>query len=158
VAGVSFALSGIVGTRLIQHMHAQTQRRFVQHCQRPNGHAALNAGVFNHRGRNAFTQHGCPFHHKRAKSAAGVKPAGVVHHNRDLAQRLHVIKGAGDRLVIGLFAADDFHQLHLVHRAEEMDADKFFGLALALAKPEMGSVDVLDAKNPPSPASARPPA
>jgi hypothetical protein len=71
---------------------------------------------------------------------------------------LHVVVGAGHGFVVGLLAADDLHQRHLVDRAEEVDADELVGLGAGLARPVIGRVEVLLAKKPPSArAWARPP-
>ena len=110
-------------------MHAQGQRGFVQHGQRAHGQAGLHGGVFNGGGGDAFAQHGGAFHHKGAEGAAGVETARVVDHDGHFAQGLHVVEGAGHGFVVRLFAADDLHQLHLVHGAEEVDADKLLGPA-----------------------------
>ena len=124
---IGLAFSGKVGLGLFHHMHAQRHGGFVNHRQRAHGHAALQAGVFNRGGGDAFRQHGHTFHHESAKHPAGEKAARVVHHNRDLADGLHIVKCAGHGFVVGLFAADDLHQLHFVDRAEEVDADEFLG-------------------------------
>jgi hypothetical protein len=116
-----------VGAGLVQHVHAQRECGFVQHGQRAHGHAGLDAGVLDGGGRNAFAQHGRAFHHKGAEGAAGVEAARVVDHDGDLAQGLHIVKGAGHGFVVGLLAADDLDQLHLVDRAEEVDADELLG-------------------------------
>ena len=108
-------------------MNAERQRRLIEHGQRPDRHARLDAGVFNRGRRNAFAQHSRAFHDKSAKGAAGVKTARVIDHNRDFAERLHIVKGACHGLVVGLPPANDLDQFHLVHRTEEMDADEFFG-------------------------------
>ena len=124
---VSLALGLEVGTGLFHHMQAQTQGGLVQHRQRPDRHAALDSGVFYDCGWNALAQHGRTLHHKSAKHAAGKEAACIVHHDRDLAYGLYIVKSAGHRFVTGLFAANDLHQFHFVHRTEEMDADEFFG-------------------------------
>ena len=62
----------------------------------------------------------------------------------DLADRLHVVEGARHGLVVGLLAADDLDQLHLVAPGEKKwRPTKFSGRALALARPLIGSVEVL---------------
>ena len=105
-------------------MQAQAECSFIQHGQRPHRHAALDAGVFDHRGRDTFAQHGSTLHHKGAEHPAGEEAARVIDHDGQLANGLHIVKSTGHGLVIGLRAADDLDQLHLVDRAEEMDADK----------------------------------
>src|SRR5690606_790597 len=54
----------------------------------------------------------------------GEEAAAVVHHNGDLADLLHVVEGAGQGVIGGFLAHDDFNQLHLVHRGEEVQADE----------------------------------
>ncbi|MCY1535150.1 hypothetical protein D9M68_705430 [compost metagenome] len=122
--GVGLALGGKVGTGLVEHVNRERQCGLVQHGQGPHRHAGLHGSVFNHWRGNAFAQHGSAFHDEGAEGAAGVETARVVHHDGQLAQRLHVVVGARHRLVVRFLAADDLHQPHLVHRAEEMDADE----------------------------------
>src|SRR6202035_4739748 len=62
-------------------------------------------------------------------AAVGEEAAGVIYHNRRLADHAHVIQRGGERDVAGVLADDDFHQHHLLDRREEMDADE---LALVL--------------------------
>ena len=135
---VGLAFGGKVGPGLVQHVDGQRQRGLVQHRQRAHRQADLHGGVLDHRRRNALAQHGRAFHHVRAEGAAGVEAPRIVHHDRQLAQRLHVVVGACHGLVVGLPAADDLHQLHLVHRAEEVDADKLLRPAAGLGQPADG--------------------
>ncbi|MCY1170416.1 hypothetical protein D9M73_104860 [compost metagenome] len=129
-----FTFGGEVGARLVEHMHAECESGFVQHRQRSHGHAGLHGGVLDHGCRNAFAQQGRALHHKSAKGAAGVKTARVVDHDGHLAQRLHIIEGACHGFVVGGLAADDLHEFHLVHGAEEMNAHEFLGMCTGLCQ------------------------
>ena len=122
---IGLAVCRKVGHGLLHDVHAQREGSLIEHGQGTHGHAALNPRVFNGGCRNAFAQHGRAFHHEGSKYPAGEKAARVVDHNWNLANGLHIVKSTGYRFVIGLFAANDFYQLHLVHRTEEVDADKF---------------------------------
>ena len=87
---------------------------------------------------------------KVPNTRTGEEAARVVDHDRRLADVLHVVEGARHGLVVGLLAPDDLHQLHLVHRAEEMDADEFLRRAgWPWPGRVIGRVEVLDAKKPP---------
>ena len=62
-------------------------------------------------------------------AAVGEEAAGVVDHDRRLADHAHIIERGGERDVAGVLADDDLHQHHLLDRREEMNADE---LALVL--------------------------
>ena len=124
---VGLALGLEVGARLLHHVQAQVQGHLIHHRQRTHRHAALHGRVLDCRCRDAFTQHRNAFHDKGAEDPAGEETARVVHHDRHLADRLHIVKGARHGFIVGLLAANDLDQFHLVDRAEEMDADEFFG-------------------------------
>jgi hypothetical protein len=65
--------------------------------------------------------------------------------DRGLLDLQHVVEGARQGGVVGLLATDDFHQRHLVHRAEEVQADEFLRLRRRLGRPVIGRVEVLEA-------------
>ena len=73
--GVAAALGRKICPGLLHYMQAQAERGFVQYRQRPDRHAALNAGVFYHRSRDAFAQHGRTLHDKGAEHPAGEEAA-----------------------------------------------------------------------------------
>ena len=54
----------------------------------------------------------------------GEEAAAVVDDDRGLADGQRVVEHAGQRLVRGLLALDDFDQRHLVDRREEVDPDE----------------------------------
>src|SRR5690606_5794972 len=60
--------------------------------------------------------------------------AAVVHYNGDLADLLHVVECAGQGVIGGILAHDDFHQLHFVHRGEEVQADEVIRLGGGLCQ------------------------
>ena len=76
------------------------------------------------RGCTPSGQHRDAFHHVGAEDAAGVEAAAVVDDDRRLADLQHEVEAARQRLVAGVLADDDLHQRHLVHRAEEVQADE----------------------------------
>ena len=102
---VGTALGAVVGARLVEHVDRQRERGFVQHSQRAHRHACLQPSLLHLRRGNALAQHGRAFHHEGAEHAAREEAARDVHHDGDLAERLHVVEGAGDRQrcpVVGL--------------------------------------------------------
>src|SRR5690606_32839627 len=64
----------------------------------------------------------------------GEEAAAVVHYNGDLADLLHVVECAGQGVIGGFLAHDDFHQLHFVHRGEEVQADEVIRLGGGLCQ------------------------
>jgi hypothetical protein len=127
----------------VQRQAQQTD--LVLQGQRRHGHAGLQAGHLDGARVHALGQHGQAFHHIGGEHARGVEAAAVVDHDGRLADLQHVVEAARQRLVRGLLAHDDLDQRHLVDRREEVQADEVGGRALALARPVMGSVEVLEA-------------
>ena len=93
----------------------------------PTGMPTASAACSIERCRHALGQHRRAFHDEGAEHPAGEEAARIVDDDRRLADRDHVVVGAGDRLVAGLLAADDLDQPHLVHRREEVQADEALG-------------------------------
>src|SRR5690606_20683306 len=69
-------------------------------------------------------QHTDAFVNESTEDPGGEEAAAVVDHDGDLADLLHVVECAGQGVIGGFLAHDDFHQLHLVHRGEEVQADE----------------------------------
>ena len=67
------------------------------HRQRADGHAGLLAGVLDQRGQHALLQQRHALVGVGHEHAAGVEAAAVVHHDRRLADLLHVVERAGER-------------------------------------------------------------
>ena len=121
---VRLALGFQVRAGLFHHVQRQRHRGLVDDFERPHRHAGEPPGALDHRRGDTLFQHRAAFHHEGAEGAAGVEAAGVVDHDRRLADGEHVVVGAGDRLRRGLRALDDLDQRHLVHRREEVQADE----------------------------------
>ena len=101
---------------LMQDIVRQFQRDFIQNRKRSHRHAGLDCDVFDHRGGDAFTEQRHPLIDEAAEDAAGVEAARVVDHDRRLAELQDEVVGACQRLIRCEPSADDFDQLHLVHR------------------------------------------
>ena len=120
----ALALFGQVLEGLLTDMAHQAHGHFVADRQRADRHAGLARFVLDHRRRHAFAEHGDAFVGEGAEHARGEETAAVVDHNRGLVDLHDVVETARQGLVTGALALDDFHQGHLVHRAEEMQADE----------------------------------
>ena len=66
--------------------------------------------------------------HVRQQQAIDQEARAVVHDDRRLAEPAGVGDGRGDRFVARLRAANHFHQRHLPHGIEEVDAAEPLGL------------------------------
>ena len=131
----SLALGLEVAGGLVADVGHQAQRDFVGNRQRPHRHTGLARLVVDHRGAHAFAEHGDAFVGEGAEYPRGEEAAAVVDHDRRFLDLQHVVETACQGFVAGLFAADDLHQRHLVHRAEEVQADELLRPRHRLGQP-----------------------
>ena len=110
--------------RLLSDMAHQAEGHFIGHRQRPHWHAGLARFGLDHRRRHAFAEHGDAFVGKGAEYSRGKETATVVDHNRGFLDLQYEVKPSGQGFVAGARPLDDFHQGHLVHGAEEVQADE----------------------------------
>ena len=146
--GIGFSFGLHVCHGLFHHMHTQAQSRFIENRQRAHRHAALHARVFNRSRWNSFAQHGCTLHHKGTKHPAGEKTTRIVHHNRNFPNRLNVVKGLGNGVIVGMFSADDFNQFHFVYGAEKMNTNEPVGCVAGLGQSTDGQGGGVGCKKP----------
>src|SRR5690606_33117365 len=97
-------------------------------------HAGQQTCVLDAGRMNALGQHTDAFVNESTEDPGGEEAAAVVHHNGDLADLLHVVECAGQGVIGSFLAHDDFHQLHLVHRGEEVQADEVVRLGGGLGQ------------------------
>ena len=105
-------------------MQAQAEADLVLQGQGRHGHAGLQAGHLDGARVHAFAQHRQPFHHIGGEDPAGVEAARVVDDDGRLADLQAEIEAARQGLGRSFFAHNDFHQRHLVHRREEVQAQE----------------------------------
>ena len=122
-----------VGTEIglggLHDLEAEIECHLVGQRQRTDRHARHLRSVLDHRRRHAFEQHLIALGDIAQHATIGEEAAGVIDHDRRLADRAHVIERSGQRDVPAILADDDFHQHHLLDRREEMNAEE---LALLL--------------------------
>ena len=118
-----------IGFGCLDDLEAEVEGDFIRQRQRTDRHARHLGAVLDHRRRHAFEEHLIAFGDVTADAAVGVEAAGVIHHDRRLADHPYIVERGGERDVAGVLAEDDFDQHHLLDRREEVDADE---LALLL--------------------------
>ncbi len=114
--GRSFVFTG----NLQRQLHVD----LVHQLQRADRVTGLGGGLLDGDGADALTHHGNRFVDEGADHTAGEEATGVVDDNRGLLDLQRVVEHFCQHFVAGVLATDDFHQRHLVHRAEEVDTDK----------------------------------
>src|SRR5690606_16496511 len=97
---------------------------FVSELVPANRLAGLVIGVLDGDGADALTLLGNGFVDEGADHTAGKVATAVVDDDRGLLDLQRVVERLCQHFVAGVLATDDFHQRHLVDRAEEVDADK----------------------------------
>ncbi len=113
-----------IPARLLADVAHQAQRHFIRHRQRPDRHPGLARLSLDHRRRHALAEHGNALVRKGAEHPRGEEAATVVDHDWRFLDLQDEVETAGQGGIAGSCTFDDLHQLHLVHRAEEMQADK----------------------------------
>ncbi len=117
--------TGVVG-RLggVADLAHQLEVELVDELQHRRRVARLRGRLLDRRRGDALGQHRDALVDERPDHARGEEAARVVDQDRRLADLLGHVQRAVDRLVGGLLALDDLQQRHLVHRAEEVQADE----------------------------------
>src|SRR2546426_12798319 len=95
----------------------------VDETQGSHGHAVVEHGFVDILHPRAGFEKASGFDQVGHENAVDEEAGAVLDHDRQLANLLDKTDGALEHFGSGLFGHDYFHQLHAMHRVEEMDAD-----------------------------------